>query len=171
MEQVTAAQAAMLTGFSERTIRRRIAAGALPARRIATNRFAIDVRDLPRRWDGHELERRLEALERRVQLLEEGQRILLRRLGHEAPQTTEAGDAPNASLAGEQDASVTMLHELLVQLARETERLAPLLAPEERQEEPRDRRLGGRQRGGARLRPLPGDAVARRCGCPAGVRR
>lgn len=160
MENITAAQAATLTGYSERTIRRKIASGELPARRVATNRFAIDVRDLPRRWNGHDVERRLEALERRVQLLEEGQRILFQQLGQQAKETNrETGAEPLPTSAGEQDASITTLHELLVQLAQETERLTPFFAPEERQDEQHARHVGER-RARARLRPLPSDSAA-----------
>lgn len=48
-EEVTAAEAARLTGFSERTIRRKIAANKIPARRISSNRYAIYLADLPLR--------------------------------------------------------------------------------------------------------------------------
>ena len=156
MEKITAARAATLTGYSERTIRRKIASGELPARRIAANRFAIDVRDLPRRWNGHDVERRLEALERRVQLLEEGQRILFQHFGQEAK---EIGAEPTLALADEQDASITTLHELLVQLAHETERLTPLFTPVEREGEQHPGQAGGR-RSRARLRSLPNDSAA-----------
>lgn len=141
MEEVTAAQAATLTGFSERTIRRKIASGELPARRLAANRFAIDVRDLPRRWNGNEVERRLKALERRVELLEERQWALLQQLGKE--ECAEYG--PVLATAEEQDASISTLHELLVQLAHETERLTPLLTPATPPDEPRARMAGGRR--------------------------
>lgn len=73
--EVTAAQAAKLTGLSERTIRRRIVSGALPARRIASNRYAIRVRDLtlpnlPTLESVETLIARVQALESRVHLLE-----------------------------------------------------------------------------------------------------
>ncbi len=70
MDEVTATEAAQLTGLSERTIRRKIACGELPARRIAPNRFAIRVRDLPMHRSTSEAETRIEALEHRVRLLE-----------------------------------------------------------------------------------------------------
>jgi hypothetical protein len=71
MDDVSAAQAAALTGFSERTIRRKIASGELPARRIAVNCYAIRVRDLPVSARGADNAHRVEALEQRVQLLEQ----------------------------------------------------------------------------------------------------
>lgn len=46
-QYVTAKQAADMTGLSERTIRRYIANGRTPARKIAPNRFAIAIEDLP----------------------------------------------------------------------------------------------------------------------------
>jgi len=46
MQEVTAIEAARLTGRSDRTIRRWIAKGTLPARQIAPNRYAIKVSDL-----------------------------------------------------------------------------------------------------------------------------
>ncbi len=70
-EEVTAAQAAALTGLSERTIRRRIAAKLLPARQVARNRYAIRVQDLPIRHQSPDaLQVRLQALELRVGVLE-----------------------------------------------------------------------------------------------------
>ena len=46
MKEVTATEAAKMTGLSERTIRRWIESGKLPARQIATNRYAIKTTDL-----------------------------------------------------------------------------------------------------------------------------
>jgi excisionase family DNA binding protein len=46
MSEVTAIEAAHLTGHSERTIRRWIKAGKLPACQLAPNRYAIKVSDL-----------------------------------------------------------------------------------------------------------------------------
>lgn len=114
MDEVTATQAASLSGVSERTIRRRIAAGQLPARRVAPNRFAIKIEDLPIARGLGDLAGRLEALERRVAALELRQQALLR---------TQAASTP----APEGEASLSQLHALLTELARETERLAPLL--------------------------------------------
>lgn len=119
MDEVTAAQAAALTGFSERTIRRRIASGALPARRLAANRYAIAVGDLPQRWDDKDLARRLDGLERRVRLLESGPSALLARLDSVASESVAAGQG---------DASISTLRELLIQLAHETDRLGPLFS-------------------------------------------
>lgn len=49
MRYVTATEAADMTGLSERTIRRMIAAGTLPARRVNARRYEIAVADLPAR--------------------------------------------------------------------------------------------------------------------------
>lgn len=114
MDEVTATQAASLSGVSERTIRRRIAAGKLPARRIAPNRFAIKIEDLPINRGFGDLVGRLEALERRVAAIELRQQALVRSQGVAAP-------------TSEGDVSLSQLHVLLAELARETERLAPLL--------------------------------------------
>lgn len=114
MDEVTATQAASLSGVSERTIRRRIAAGKLSARRIAPNRFAIKIDDLPLNREFGDLVGRLEALERRVTAIELWQQALLR---------TRAVE----SVAPPSDVSLGPLHALLAELARETERLAPLL--------------------------------------------
>lgn len=114
MDEVTATQAASLSGVSERTIRRRIAAGQLPARRVAPNRFAIKIEDLPINRSRGDLVERLEALEQKVAVIELGQQALLR---------TQAASTP----APQGDLSLGQLHALLAELARETERLAPLL--------------------------------------------
>ena len=128
MKEVTATQAAALTGLSERTIRRRIAAGKLPARHIAPNRFAIEVRHLPReRVATGNLAARLEMLERRMQLLELQQQALLRRLDAVVA-TGEAGLEAGMEAGTEAGGDLGQLHEMLVQLAHETERLAPLLS-------------------------------------------
>src|SRR5215831_16055664 len=70
MEEVTASQAATLTGLSERTIRRKIASGEIPARHVAPNRYAINVAHLPVRQPSDVLLTRIEELEHRVRLLE-----------------------------------------------------------------------------------------------------
>lgn len=123
MKEVTATQAAVLTGLSERTIRRRIASGALPARHVAPNRFAIEVRHLPHERPDGKIAARLDLLERRVRLLETQLRTLLLRLDG----AVAAGDA-NEEVVAEAGGDLGQLHELLVQLAQETERLAPLLS-------------------------------------------
>lgn len=154
MDDVTAAQAAVLTGYSERTIRRKIASGELPARRIASNRYAIDRLDLPQRWDDRNLAHRMDGLERRLQLLEEGQRALFLRLG------VGAGEPPAVGPADQSEDSISTLHDLLLQLTQETERLGPLLAnaaPDER----RQSRLGNGTRSRGKQRSAVGD-VARR---------
>src|SRR5260221_4062731 len=112
IEEVTAAQAAGLTGLSERTIRRKIAAGDIPARHVARNRYAIRVRDLPIRRSPDELVLRVEALEYRVRLLELQQPRF-------AAAEPEAAGEPSA---GEMVTPTDVYH-LLVQLARETQRL------------------------------------------------
>lgn len=115
-DEVTAARAALLLGLSERTIRRRIAAGEIPARRIAANRFAINVHDLPAQRSPETLAARIEALEHRVRLLE------LHQEGGQPPETPPAESGRDA-------ATMATLQSLLAQLARETERLAPLVTP------------------------------------------
>ena len=117
MDEVTATQAASLTGLSERTIRRRIASGSLPARGIAPNRFAINVRDLPLPGNDAELATQVEVLERRVRALEEQQLALLQRI--EQSIGVEPSDV--------RDISVAMVSELLAQVSQDAERLAPLL--------------------------------------------
>jgi hypothetical protein len=126
MEEVTAAQAAGLTGLSERTIRRKIAAGDIPARHVARNRYAIRVRDLPIRRSPNELIMRVEALEYRVRLLE----LQQARLAAAAP---EAASEPSEGEMG----TPTDVYQLLVQLTRETQRLAPLLTALTSQQTPR----------------------------------
>ena len=123
MKEVTATQAAALTGLSERTIRRRIASGQLPARHVAPNRFAIDVRHLPRDRAAGNFAARLEMLERRMQLLEMQQQALLRRLD-----VAVAAGKVGEVASEEAGSDLGQLHDLLVQLAHETERLAPLLS-------------------------------------------
>ena len=119
MDEVTATQAASLAGVSERTIRRRIAAGQLPARRVAPNRFAIKVQDLPIHHKFGDFVARLELLEQRVVVLELRQQALLR--------AVPAVPADSSVPAAEGDPALSQLHALLAELARETERLAPLL--------------------------------------------
>lgn len=119
MKDVTATQAAVLTGLSERTIRRWIASGRLPARHIAPNRYAIDVRDLPGRSDNadvQDLVARLDTLERRVFLLE------AQLVG--SPREQGAEDTSASETSG---VEMQQLHDLLVQFVHETERIAPLL--------------------------------------------
>ena len=123
MDDVTATQAASLLGLSERTIRRRIAAGQLPARRVAPNRFAIKVQDLPLHHGFADLASRLEALERRVATLELRQQVPLA----QRPAVPMESLAQATATAPEGDMSLGQLHALLAELARETERLAPLL--------------------------------------------
>jgi hypothetical protein len=129
MDEVTAAQAAGLTGLSERTIRRRIAAGMIPARHVAPNRYAINVRDLPVHHSADELAARIEALEHRVRLIELRQAALLA--------TSPAADAAldpaetgyPAMQAPPAPASAPAVRELLAALVNETERLTSLLMP------------------------------------------
>ena|SRR5579884_3402320 len=116
-EDVTAAQAAQLTGLSERTIRRRIAAHELPARHVARNRYAIRVQDLPIRRPADELMARLQALEYRVRVLELQQQRILAQL-----------DPTAVAATGERGPeTVTEVGDLLTQLAHEVRRLGPLL--------------------------------------------
>jgi len=95
MDEVTASQAAALTGLSERTIRRKIAAGEIRARHVAPNRYAIKVADLPVHRSPDELIARIEELEHRVRLLE----LQLRqpRVGSLAPLRNKNSDAGSGS--------------------------------------------------------------------------
>src|SRR5215469_3898547 len=70
MDDITAAQAALLTGVSERTIRRKIASGVIQARRLGRNRYAIKVSDLRASHPFEALALRIEALEQRLGRLE-----------------------------------------------------------------------------------------------------
>jgi|SRR5215470_4123033 len=154
MEEVTAAQAAGLTGLSERTIRRRIAAGKLVARRVAPNRFAIAVGDLPLRHDLHALMGRLEQLERRVQALETPEQAPAGGTGGVPTRDKGANAGP---VAGD---AVAQLQDLLAQLQREMGRLAPVLGAVVSDDAARDSStahgsIGGR---GGRLRPASRDA-------------
>jgi helix-turn-helix protein len=129
IEEVTAAQAAGLTGLSERTIRRKIASGDLPARHVARNRYAIRVRDLPIRRSPDELAMRVEALEYRVRLLELQQARLA---AAEAGVAAAVGEPAEGEMGSPAD-----VYHLLAQLARETQRLAPLLTALTAQQPPR----------------------------------
>lgn len=120
MNEVTATQAAAITGLSERTIRRKIASGQIPARRLAPNRFAIHVQDLPSRRgvDIETLVAQVEALEQRITRLE----MLVGRTQQPHQLEDEAVSGPAAI-----DVSVMPLRELVAQLTREVQRLSPLL--------------------------------------------
>ena len=127
VNEVTAAQAAALTGLSERTIRRKIVSGKLPARRLMANRFAIQVRDLPTHPQIAALDNRLDALERRMQLLE---RAMVQMLAGRA--TLSLVSLP----PGDGDAEPTLqtvltLQTLLIQASQEIARLAPMVGPQE----------------------------------------
>jgi excisionase family DNA binding protein len=74
--ELTTLEAAKLTGRSDRTIRRWIASGKLPARQIDTNRYVILLADLnkftgaARQTKTALLQARIDALEKRVSDLE-----------------------------------------------------------------------------------------------------
>jgi excisionase family DNA binding protein len=70
---VTARQAAVLTGLSEKTIRRQIAAGKIPAEKVAPNRYHIPVSSLPpyKSSPVRELTEQLETLQGHVRMLED----------------------------------------------------------------------------------------------------
>jgi|GEM_PF-2351758 excisionase family DNA binding protein len=125
-DEVTAAQAATLTGLSERTIRRKIAAGVIPARRIGPNRFAIKVADLRMSHPIQALALRVEALERRIELLEARLQAPAKPESLETPRAPEA--QPSAASAATSGVpahfSTTDVQQLLAQLAYETARLA-----------------------------------------------
>jgi hypothetical protein len=120
MDEVTAAQAAALTGLSERTIRRKIAAGQIRARHIAANRYAIKVADLPMRPPPTGLVARIADLESRVRVLEAQQAQRL-------AEWSALRCAPETSSSMPEAASVAGVREALLRLVRETELLAPLL--------------------------------------------
>ncbi len=117
-EVVTAAQAAQLTGLSERTIRRRIATNEIPARHVARNRYAIRLQDLPIHRPADELMARLQALEYRVRVLELQQQRILANVDAAAAAPVEAAEAE----------TVTEVGDLLTQLAHEVRRLGPLIS-------------------------------------------
>ena len=123
MEEVNATQAAVLSGFSERTIRRKIASGLIPARRIASNRFAIRVSDLPARRGADALVERVAALEQRLVELEYQVKLL------------SAQEPADVGSEEQREDSVATLRELVVQLVQETGRLGPLLAEPEAEPE------------------------------------
>lgn len=135
MREVTAIQAAALTGLSERTIRRRIATGELPARRIAPNRFAININDLPRPAAHDHNDARLYALEQRVTELEAQQQSLLRALGGSTP----SAHIPEVETTAD---DIERLDDLLLQLASAIERLSPRYLPQT--DTRRDPRVGRR---------------------------
>lgn len=118
MEEVNATEAAHLSGYSERTIRRKIASGSLPARRIAGNRFAIRISDLPTRHGPEALFQRVAALEQRVVELEQ----LVQVLSAEAPVAVAVNEQDGAE---PQDMRAT-LRELLLQLGHQAERVDEL---------------------------------------------
>lgn len=137
-DEVTAAQAALLTGLSERTIRRRIASGYLPARRLSANRFAIRVDDLPLRGGGATVVARFEALDARLKVLEEAVASLQATVAQVSSATMAPTELPEAP-------SADQLRALISQLGQETERLAPILgfAPQEETTEGAPRRHEG----------------------------
>jgi len=136
MDEVSAAQAATLTGLSERTIRRRIAAGSIPARKIGPNRFAIRRDDLPVIYPFQALAQRIDELEQRVAAIE-------RREAHMSAQVTSLASAPETVAAPAlavadpaskpsptpahptaDSAAATDIRQALAQLAYEANRLA-----------------------------------------------
>lgn len=119
-EQVTAAQAATLTGLSERTIRRRILSGQIPARRIAANRYAIRVEDLPRVGGAASVFARLDDVETRLRTLE-GEVLALRAM------VADFTDALSPAAENSTASTLDQLRVLLGQLGHETDRLAPLI--------------------------------------------
>lgn len=119
-DEVTAAQAATLTGLSERTIRRRILSGQIPARRLSANRYAIRIEDLPRVGGAASVVARLDAVEARVRTLED--EVLALRAAF-----AEAAGAFALATENTMAPSPDQVRALLEQLGQETERLAPLL--------------------------------------------
>jgi hypothetical protein len=128
MDKVTAAQAAVLSGFSERTIRRKIASGELQAQRLAANRYAIKMSDLPIHPRGADFAHRLEVLEQRVRLLEQIVTHALAATPTKDVSTEVSKDASPAAEAGGAAGgagSLVTIEELVARLAQETARLAP----------------------------------------------
>jgi excisionase family DNA binding protein len=119
MDEITAAQAAILMGVSERTIRRKIASGVISARRLGRNRYAIKVSDLHVNHPVEALVVRVEALERRLDRLEAQFRVPV--------DSAQPGVQPDSSTAPSpipaQFYSASVQH-LFAQLAYETARLA-----------------------------------------------
>lgn len=95
-DEVTAREAAEITGLGERTIRRMIEDGRIPARKIAANRYAIPRRSLPsKKQDRYRaLEQRVETLEHEVQTL----RVALERRG-----IVQNGETSPDALQGDSD--------------------------------------------------------------------
>src|SRR5215472_3091805 len=119
MEDVTAAQAALLTGVSERTIRRKIASGVIPARRLGRNRYAIKVSDLHVSHPFEALALRVEALEQRLGRLE----AQLQATADSAQPGIRADGSTAPSPLPAQFSSAEV-QQLFAQLAYETARLA-----------------------------------------------
>jgi excisionase family DNA binding protein len=79
MQEVTAIDAAKLTGHSEKTIRRWIVSGKLPARQVSKNRYAIKTSDL-RKYIPDAAQPDLGVALARIQELESTQDTLLERI-------------------------------------------------------------------------------------------
>ena len=143
MDEVTAAQAAILTGLSERTIRRRIAAGSIPARKIGPNRFAIRPDDLPLVHPFQALVQRVAALEQQVAAIERREAqattqattqatVLASPTENAAPPAPPAPDpvsqpAPTSAGPTPGAAAATDIRQALAQLAYEANRLAHVI--------------------------------------------
>jgi excisionase family DNA binding protein len=119
MDEITAAQAALLTGVSERTIRRKIASGVIQARRLGPNRYAIRVSDLRVSHPFEALALRVEALEQRIARLE----AQLQVTADTAQAGIGAGGGAAPSTLPPQFSSAEA-QQLFAQLAYETARLA-----------------------------------------------
>lgn len=121
-DEVSAVEAGRLTGLSERTIRRQIAAHRLPARHVACNRYAILVRDLRLSRPGgttvHQLTARLQALEDRVGALEQQLTRLL----------ASPSDASSADATTGPSSTLTEIGASFARLASELSHLTAALA-------------------------------------------
>jgi excisionase family DNA binding protein len=104
MEYLTAKQAADVTGLSERTIRRMIERGDLPARHANRRRYAIATKDLPPHKPSPtgELLARVEALERAVQRLTYAVEALTG--ARTLPPVTQPSESPLTASGGHSDA-------------------------------------------------------------------
>lgn len=68
---ITAVEAAEWLGVSYKTVLRHIKSGAIPAVKVASNRYAIRLADLPARLAARSMLARLDAVERRLSALEQ----------------------------------------------------------------------------------------------------
>jgi excisionase family DNA binding protein len=157
VDEITAAQAALLTGVSERTIRRKIASGVIQARRLGRNRYAIKVSDLRVSRPFEALALRVEVLEQRLARLEAQ---LLVTAGTAQPGIRMEGGAAPLPLSP-QFASAEF-QQLFAQLAYETARLARSISlPEESPQATASGQVNDEE---SSKQPVPGQSTKRQSG-------